>query len=192
MSCCGNPRLQAAGNSVSAAVGTRSVSAGARQQQPVSQQPTSHPGIVSPFPPPSDASSPFRPPDITPPPAAMYPMAHLNGAAFSLPPPLPPKSPPMMYGMRPSSPTAVQQMGVYSSASPIVDHNGYMAPLRRASLAYSSYGSSNSPNLLTAYQSPTTLSSLPPVDEGKVSVSIDFGERRPTTEPSPIPRRARN
>jgi hypothetical protein len=152
-----------------------------QQQYPVSQQPMAHPGIISPFPPPADAStSPYRPPDVTQPPA-MYPMAHLNGTAHSPPPTLstmhsssvPPP---------PSPPSGVPQMGMYTSASPpVLDPNGPLSPLRRPSPTYpTTSGSSNPPpNLLATYQSSATMPSLPPIDEGKVSVSIDFGERRP-------------
>jgi hypothetical protein len=178
MSCCGSPRPEPTDKSVPA-VGTRSVAVGGgvlqHQQYPVSQQPTSHPGIISPFPPPGNASS-FRPPDITPPPAT-YPMAHLNGAAHS--------PPPTMSTNSPSPP--VPQMGMYTSVSPpVVDPNGPLSPLRRPSPTYPSSGSSNPPNLLSTYQSSTTMPSKLPVDEGKMSVSIDFGERRPS-EPNPTP-----
>ena len=184
MSCCGSPRPEHTDMSVPA-VGTRSVAVGGgalqHQQYPVSQQPTGHPGIISPFPPPADASS-LRPPDITPPPAT-YSMAHLNGTAHSPPPTLS-----TMHSSVPPSPS-VPQMGMYTSVSPppVVDPNAPLSPLRRPSPTYPSSGSSNPPNLLSTYQSPTTMPSLPPIDEGKMSVSIDFGERRPS-EPNPTPR----
>jgi hypothetical protein len=183
MSCCGSPRPQ---DKSVPTVGTRSVSVGGggalqqqqqqqQQQYPVSQQPTAHPGIISPYPPPADASS-FRPPDINPPPA-VYPMAHLNGTAHSPPPP----TASTVYGsVPPSPPSTVPQMGMYTSASPpLIDPNVPLSPLRRPSPTYPAPGSSNSPNLLSTYQSSATMASMPPIDEGKVSVSIDFGERRP-------------
>jgi hypothetical protein len=189
MSCCGSARPEAATDKNVPAVGTRSVPVGGggalqQQQFPVSQQPMAHPGIMSPFPPPSDALS-FRPPDITSPPG-VYPMAHLNGTAHS-PPPLT-VSTAVHSSIPPSPPSNVPQMGMYTSASPpVVDHNGPLSPLRRPSPTYPTSGSSNSPNLLSTHQSSATMPSLPPIDEGKMSVSIDFGERRPR-EPHPTPR----
>ncbi len=189
MSCCGSPRPESTGKSVTA-VATRSVPVGGggalqQQQYLVSQQPMTHPGIISPFPPPAEASS-FRPSDITPPPA-VYPMAHLNGIAHSPPPTAStmhsPHSP-----VPPSPPFNVPQMGMYTSASPpVVDPNGPLSPLQRPSPTYLPSGSSNPPNLLSTYQSSATMPSLPPIDEGKMSVSIDFGERRPP-ESHPTPR----
>lgn len=181
MSCCGSPRPEGTDKSVPA-VGTRSVPVGGgglqHQQYPVSQQPMAHPGIISPFPPPTADASSFRPADITPP-QAVYPMAHLNGTAHSPPPPT--ASTPHSSVPPPSSPSNVPQMGMYTSASPpVVDPNGPLSPLRRPSPTYTTSGSSNPPNLLSTYQSSTTMPSLPPVDEGKMSVSIDFGERRPS------------
>jgi hypothetical protein len=173
MSCCGTPRPEATIKSVP-------VGGGALQQQqfPVSQQPTGNPGIINPFPPPTEASS-FRPPDITTPPA-VYPMTHLNGTAHS---PQPTAS-----TMHSSVPSTVPQVGMYTSTSPpIVDSSSPLSPLRRPSPTYPTSGSSNPPNLLSTYQSSGTMPSLPPVDEGKMSVSIDFGERR-SSGPNPAPR----
>lgn len=188
MSCCGSARPEAATDKNVAAVGTRSVPVGGgggllqQQQFPVSHQPMAHPGIISPFPPPADASS-FRPPDITPPPA-VYPMAHFNGTAHSPPPSTMSTA---AHSPVPPSPNA-PQMGMYTSSSPpVVDPNGPLSPLRLPSPTYPTSGSSNSPNLLSTYQSSATMPSSPPIDEGKMSVSIDFGERRPR-EPHPTPR----
>jgi hypothetical protein len=177
MSCCGSPRPQ---DKSIPTVGTRSVPVGGgalqqqqqqQQQYPVSQQPTAHPGIISPYHPPADASS-FRPPDINSPPA-VYPMAHLNGTAHS-----PPPTVSTLHGSVPPSP--VPQMGMYTSASPpLLDPNVSLSPLRRPSPTDPTSGSSSPPNLLSTYQSSATMPSMPPIDEGKVSVSIDFGERRP-------------
>jgi hypothetical protein len=193
MSCCGSPRPEDTDKSVPA-VGTRSVPIGGgafqqQQQFPVSQQPTGHPGIISPFPPPSSDASSFRPPDFTPP-STVYPMAaHLNGTTHTPPPP-PTMTTSTLHGSVPSSPpSTVPQMGMYTSASPpVVDPNGPLSPLRRPSPTYPTSGSSNPPNLLSTYQSPANIPSLPPIDEGKMSVSIDFGERRPLLNPNPTPR----
>ena len=180
MSCCGTPRPQ---DKIVSGVGTRSVAAGGLLQQsqqqpfPVSQQPEGHPGI-SPFPLPINASSSFRPPEITPP-ALVYPMGHINGTAHSPPP----TASTMHTGSVP--PSSPQQMGMYTSASPpvILDPNRPLSPLRRPTPTYPASGSSN---ILSTYQSPVIApSSLPPIDEGKVSVSIDFGERRPSLTTTP-------
>lgn len=185
MSCCANPRSLLPDKIVSA-VGTRSgtrsipISGGVQQhheeQSPVSQQPSFYPEI-SPFPisPHTDVSS-FRAPDISPPPVA-YSITHLNGTAHSPPP----TASTMHSSIPPSSPVSVPLMGgMYSSNSPVVDPNGPLSPLRRPTPTYPSSGSSNSPNLLSTYHSSAPMTSLPPIDEGKVSVSIDFGERRPS------------
>ncbi|KAI0282749.1 hypothetical protein BGY98DRAFT_953377 [Russula aff. rugulosa BPL654] len=157
MSCCANPRSLLPDKIVSA-VGTRSgtrsipISGGVQQhheeQSPVSQQPSFYPEI-SPFPisPHADVSS-FRAPDISPPPVA-YSMTHLNGTAHSPPP----TASTMHSSLPPSSPVSVPLMGgMYSSNSPVVDPNGPLSPLRRPTPTYPSSG-----------------------NEGKVSVSIDFG-----------------
>jgi hypothetical protein len=168
MSCCGSPRPPVSDRSVPVGVGT----SGALQQQPfpVSEQPVGHPAI-SPFPAPANAaSSSFRPPEITPPPL-VYPMAHMNGTAHS-PPPTASSSIP------PSSPSTIPQMATYASPSTAVDPNGPLSPLRRPTPTYPASGSSHATNLLSTYQSSAAMPSLPPINEGKVSVSIDFGERR--------------
>src|SRR5216684_1337550 len=162
MSCCGTAHPQTTDKSVPT-VGTRSVPVGGgalqQQQFPVSQQPTSHPGIT-PFPAPTDASS-FRPPEVTPPPAA-HSMAYLNGTPYSQP-----MTPP--------------QMVMYTSPSLAFDPNGPLSPLRRPSPTYpTSSGSPDRQNILSTYQSSAAMPSSPPIDEGKVSVSIDFGELRPS------------
>ena len=165
MSCCGTVRPQATDKSLPA-IDTRFGGGTLQQQQfPVSQQPTAHPHLeISPFPPPTDASSSFLTPDITPPPLA-YPGGQFNGSAHS---------PPLTVSTAPSPPP-----GMYSSASPVLDPNGPLTPLRRPSPTYPTSRSSNPPNLLSTYQSSTGMPSLPPIDEGKMSVSIDFGERHP-------------
>jgi hypothetical protein len=53
-----------------------------------------------------------------------------------------------------------------------------LSPLQRPT---PSYASSGNPNLLSTYQSSAAVpASLPPTDEGKMSVAIDFGENRAT------------
>jgi len=182
MSCCGSPRPpQAIVKSGSAG--------GALQQQQhflVSQQPTTHPGIINPFPQPADVSS-YRPPEITPP-SAVYPMVHLNGTTAHSPP----TTASTMYGSVPPSPPSTlprPQTVMYTSASPPpVDPNGPLSPLRRPSPTYPAPGSPKLPNLMSTYPLSGTMSPpLPSIDEGKVSVSIDFGERR-SSEPNPTPR----
>ncbi|KAH9982005.1 actin-like ATPase domain-containing protein [Russula compacta] len=55
----------------------------------------------------------------------------------------------------------------------IVDHTSSLSPLRLPSPAYPASGNQN---LLSTYQSPAAVPpSLPPTDEGKVSIAIDFG-----------------
>ena len=177
MSCCGSARPPVPDKN-GPGVGTRSVAIDGssllqQTQFPISEQPGGHPGIISPFPPPAHASS-FRPPDITSPPLA-YSTAHLNGTSHSPPP----TASTIQSSFPPSSPS-VPQMGMYtSSSSPAVDPNGPLSPLRRPTPTYPASGNSHSPNLLSTYQTSGGMpSSLPPIDEGKVSVSIDFGERR--------------
>ena len=182
MSCCGAARPQATDKSVTA-IGTRSVPVGGgtlqqqqqqyqqqqQQQFPVSLQPAAHPGI-NPFPPPADAST-FRSPDIITPPPPAFPMTHLNGINAHSPPP---SASTWNSSSPPSPPLPVPQMGIYTG-----DPNAPLSPLRRPSPIYPTSGSPNQPNLLSTYQSSATMPSLPPVDEGRMSVSIDFGERRP-------------
>jgi len=184
MSCCGASRLPSTEKGVSV-VGTRSAPVGSALQQqqefPVSEQPTAHPGI-SPFPFPGEASS-FRPPDITTPPP-VHSMAHLTGTANSLPP-----TSSTVHGSLPPSPShqsTIPQMGMYGSASPVVDPNGPLSPLRRPSPTYPTSGSPNPPNLLSKHYSSADMPTMLPIDEGKMSVTIDLGERRPP-EPHPTP-----
>lgn len=160
MSCCGNPRTE---NAVRPA--------GAYQPYPLTtQQPSPHPVITpfqeKPYQPyqQSFQSQPFQPPGITSPPQ-VHTMPHMNGGAQSPPPPstmthssLPPSSPP------PSLP----HMGGFN------DPTGSLSPLRRPSPAYPAGGNQN---ILSTYQgsAPPMSASVPPTDEGKMSVSIDFG-----------------
>ena len=172
MSCCGNIRPQLPDKIVSAVGGTRSVpitgdALQQHQQFLVSEQPAFHPGIITPFIPSTDASS-FRPPNITTPPPLVHSTSHLNGTSHS--------PPPTASTMHSSIPPSSPQMGMFASSSSAVDPNGRLSPLRRPTPTYPASGSSHSPNLLSTYHSSAGRSSLAPIDEGKVSVSIDFGE----------------
>jgi hypothetical protein len=161
MSCCGNARSENAVRPIN----------GTYQPYPLTtQQPSPHP-VITPFQEKpfqhQQQQQPFQPPGITsPPPAHVLP--HMNGGAQSPPPPstmthssLPPSSPP---------PTQPQMSG-------FIDPMGSLSPLRRPSPAYPAAGN---PNIISTYQSsaPLVPNTVPPTDEGKMSVSIDFGERR--------------
>ncbi|KAH9960279.1 actin-like ATPase domain-containing protein [Russula dissimulans] len=151
MSCCGASR-----DHVSS---TRRGPVATLQPSPVSQQPTPHPGI-DPF---LEKVS-FRPPTIASPPP-VHSLSRFNGAQSP-----PPSS---THGsIPPSPPPTVSQMGAFNRSS-VVDSAGSLTPLRRPTPAYAASGN---PNLLSTYQSPTAVApSLPPTDEGKMSISIDFG-----------------
>jgi hypothetical protein len=156
MSCCGESRPKD---------GVRPI--GTLQPYPITtQQPSPHP-VITPFQ--EKPFQPFQPPNIVSPPP-VHASPHLNGGTQSPPPqsssahgPLPPNSP---------GPT-LPQMGTYSRA--VVDPAGSLSPLRRPSAAY---GPTRNPNILSTYQGSATPmpTSIPPTDEGKMSVSIDFGE----------------
>ena len=153
MSCCGTPRPEDQ---------AKSVSVGRVQQFPVSHQPTAHPGI-SPFPAPTP-NAPFRPPSI-PSPQPIHSSSHLNGAHS----PAPTSS--TVQGSLPSTGPHVNMFNRTSAVDPM----GSLSPLRLPSPAYPASGN---PNILSTYQSSVAAPSLPPMDEGKMSVSIDFGEHR--------------
>ena len=161
MSCCGTPRPENQ---------ARSVPVGQVQQFPVSHQPTAHPAI-SPFPAPE---APFRPPNI-PSPQTVHSSSHLNGAHSPAP---------TFSTAHGSPPPTGPQVGMFNRTS-VVDPNGSLSPLRLPSPAYSASGS---PNIISTYQSAAAVPSLPPMDEGKMSVSIDFGEHRSLDS---VPRRVR-
>jgi hypothetical protein len=153
MSCCGTPRPENQ---------AKSVSAGTVQQFPVSHQPTAHPEI-SPFSAPAPEPS-FRPPYLPSPPP-VHSSSHLNGA----------QSPaPTLSTVHGSLPSPGPQVGMFNRTS-AVDPIGSFSPLRLPSPAYPASGN---PNILSMYQSSAAVPSLPPMDEGKMSVSIDFGEHR--------------
>jgi len=160
MSCCGESRPQN---------GVRPVNS----FQPYSitnQQPSPHP-VITPFQ--EKPFQPFQPPNIVSPPP-VHAMSQFDGGTRSPPPQSstthgspPPVSPP---------PSALPQMGTFNRTS--VDPAGSLSlsPLRRPSAAYSPAGN---PNILSTYQPSAPMPNLvPPTDEGKMSVSIDFGEPR--------------
>jgi hypothetical protein len=169
MSCCGNPRPPQ-----SAQAQSRSVPVGTVQQFPVSHQPTAHPGIT-PFPASADRST-FRPPNITSP-QPVHSLSPLNGTHS------PPPTASTAFSLPPASPSGGPQMGMFSQTS-VVDPTGTLNPLRRPSLTYSASGNQN---ILSTYQSSPAVPLLPPTDDGKMSVSIDFGEHR-TPDPRPTSR----
>jgi hypothetical protein len=164
MSCCGNPRPPAQTPQ------SKSVNASTLQQFSVSQQPAAHPGI-SPYSTPAPEMSPFRPPNISTP-QPVHPSPYLNG--YHSPPPT---SSTAHGSIPPSPPSAGPQAGMFNRAS-VVDPTRSLSPLQRPSPAYAT------PNLLSTYPS-AAVPSLPHPDEGKMSVSIDFGERRPPEPPTP-------
>lgn len=163
MSCCGSPRPEG-----------RSVPVGTTQQFPVSHQPTAHPGI-SPFP--AAERSTFRPPNV-PSPQPVHSLTPLN-TTHSPPPP----STTTHGSVSTSPPPTAPQMGMFNRAS-VGDPTGSLGPLRRPSPAYPASGNAN---LLSTHQPSAAAPSSPPADEGKMSISIDFGERRFPD----IPRRVR-
>lgn len=155
MSCCGESRPQS---------GVRPV--GTLQPYPITtQQPSSHP-VITPFQ--EKPFQPFQPPNVVSPPP-VHAVPHPNGGSQSPPPQLntglgsfPPASPP----------STLAQMGTFNRDAP-----GSLSPLQQPSAAYSPAGN---PNILSTYQGSATPmpTSVPPTDEGKMSVSIDFGEPR--------------
>ncbi|KAI0297007.1 hypothetical protein B0F90DRAFT_1742262 [Multifurca ochricompacta] len=149
MSCCGTSRSP---NTKSAPIGTL-------QPFPITHQPTAHPGI-SPF---TEKSS-FHPPSISPPPAT-HSLFRVNGNQSP-----PPPSSTTHGSAAPSPPPIAPQFGAFNQNS-TVDVTGSLSPLRRPS---PSHPASGNPNLLSTYQSSAPLSNSS-MDEGKVSVSIDFG-----------------
>lgn len=151
MSCCGTPRPQ--DQAKSATVGT------VQPQFPVSHQPTAHPGIT-PF---SAPETSFRPPNISSP-QPVHSSSYLNGA----------QSPaPTLSTAHGSLPSPGAQMTMFNRTS-VVDPMASLSPLRLPSPAYPASGN---PTILSTYQSSMAVPSLPPPDEGKMSISIDFGKR---------------
>jgi hypothetical protein len=162
MSCCGVSRSQ----------DVRSDTVGTLQPFPISQQPTPHPRI-DPFP-----QKPSPNPPTIPSPSLVHPFTGLTGNQ-----PSPPSSS-TNHGSVTSSPPPLldSQMGALGFGS-TADAMGSLSPLRRPSPSYPASGTN--PNLLSTYQPSAAIpASLPLTDEGKMSVAIDFGERRVLTCPS--------
>jgi hypothetical protein len=168
MSCCGQSRSQE----------VRSNTVNTLQPFPISQQPTPHPRI-DPFP---QKPSPNLP--TIPSPTQVHPFAGLTGNQ-----PSPPSSSTAHGGSVTSSPPPLldSQMVAFGRGGSTADAVGSLSPLRRPSPSYPASGST-SPNLLSTYQPSAAFpSSLPPTtDEGKMSVAIDFGERRVLTSLPPL------
>jgi len=154
MSCCGESRPQN---------GVRPV--GTLQPYPITtQQPSPHP-VITPF-----QEKPFQPPNIVSPPP-VHAAPYLNGGTRSPPP----QSSTTHGSFPPSPPPMLPQMGTFNRT--VVDPAGSLSPLRRPNAAYSP---ARNPNILSTYQGSAAPmpTSVPPTDEGKMSVSIDFGEPR--------------
>ncbi|KAI9451257.1 hypothetical protein BJY52DRAFT_1298655 [Lactarius psammicola] len=155
MSCCGSVRTDE-GNSRSAPTG------GTLQPFPISHQPTAHPGI-NPF----LEKSTFHPPSVSSPPP-VHALSQFGGT-HSPPPP----SSTTHGSLAPSPPPQSPQMNMFHGTSS-ADLSGSLNPLRRPS---PSYPASGNPNLLSTYRPSVAIPapSVPTTDEGKMSVSIDFG-----------------
>lgn len=154
-SCCGSARTHE-GNSRSAPAG------GTLQPFPISHQPTAIPGI-NPYP----EKSSYQAPTISSPPP-VHALSQWGGTQS----PPPPSS--TTHSVAPSPPPQSPQLNGFQGSS-FADLSGSLNPLRRPSPSYPAAGN---PNLLSTYR-PTIAIPAPPVsttDEGKVSVSIDFGE----------------
>ncbi|KAI0270643.1 actin-like ATPase domain-containing protein [Gloeopeniophorella convolvens] len=153
MSCCGTSRTE--GNTKSAPI------YGTLQPFPITQQPTGHPGI-NPFP----ETKQSVPPSTVSPPPPVHPYPYANGNQS----PPPPST--VTHGSAPSPPPLTSQFGGYNRTS-TVDVTGSLSPFRRPSPSYPAPGN---PNLLTTYQPSMAMPiTSPTTDEGKMSVSIDFG-----------------
>lgn len=171
MSCCGSARANE-GNSGSTPAG------GTLQPFPISNQPTGHPGID-----PYLEKSAFQPPSISSPPPvhALTPF----GGTQSSPPPFggtqspPPPSSTTHGSVAPSPPPQSPLANGYHGGS-FADLSGSMSTLRRPSPSYPPTKNPNLPNLLSTYRPSVAIPapSIPTTDEGKMSVSIDFGELR--------------
>jgi hypothetical protein len=159
MSCCGSARTPE-GNSSAPAGGTL-------QPFPISHQPTAQPAIN-----PYLEKSSFHAPTISTPP----PVHALSqfGRTQSPPPP----SSTAHSSFSPSPPPQSPRVNGFQGSS-FADLSGSMNPLRRPSPSYSAAGH---PNLLSTYPSYRPSVAIPApsatTDEGKMSVSIDFGELR--------------
>ncbi|KAF8272697.1 hypothetical protein EI94DRAFT_1769673 [Lactarius quietus] len=155
-SCCGSARTHE-GNSRSAPAG------GTLQPFPISQQPTALPGI-NPYP----EKLPFQPPSISSPPP-VHALSQFGGTQSP-----PPPSSTTHGSAAPSPPPQSPQFNGPFHGSSLADISGSMNTLRRPSPSYPAAGN---PNLLSTYRPSVAIPppSVPTTDEGKMSVSIDFG-----------------
>jgi hypothetical protein len=163
MSCCGSARTPE-GDSKSAPAG------GTLQPFPISHQPTAHPSIN-----PYLEKSSFQVPTISSPPPvhalSQFGGAQFGGTQFGGTQSPPPPSSTTHSSFAPSPPPQSQVNGFHGNS--FAELSGSMNALRRPS---PSYPASGQPNLLSTYR-PSVANPAPsaPKDEGKMSVSIDFG-----------------
>lgn len=162
MSCCGSARTYE-GNSRSAPAG------GTVQPFPISHQPAPHPEINNPYD--ELKTTPFQVPTISsPPPVHALPQFGVNGTQSP-----PPPSSTTHGSVAPSPPPQSPQFNGSFHGSSLADISGSLNPLRRPSPSYPAAGN---PNLLSTYRPSVAIPapSMPTADEGKMSVSIDFGK----------------
>ena len=154
MSCCGQVRAGDNRGNVPAA--------STLQPFPISDQPTAHPSI-SPF----GEKSSFHPPGISSPPP-VHSISQFN-ETHSPPPP----STTTHGSLAPSPPPQSPQNHLFLGGSSL---DPSLNTLRRPSPSYPA--ASGIPNLLSTYRPSIAapVPSAPVLDEGKVSVSIDFGK----------------
>jgi hypothetical protein len=159
MSCCGSARPHE-GNSRSAPAG------GTVQPFPISHQPIAHPEIN-----PYAEKSTFQVPSISSPPP-VHALSQFGGTQSP-----PPPSSTTHGSVAPSPPPQSPQFNSSFHGSSLADLSGSMNTLRRPSPSYPAAGN---PNLLSTYRPSVAIPapSVPTTDEGKMSVSIDFGKLR--------------
>lgn len=157
MSCCGSARTYE-GNSRSAPAG------GTVQPFPISHQPEAHPEIN-----PYAEKPPFQVPSISSPPP-VHALSQFGGTQSP-----PPPSSTTHGSVAPSPPPQSPQFNGSFHGSSLADISGSLNPLRRPSPSYPAAGN---PNLLSTYRPSVAIPapSMSTTDEGKMSVSIDFGK----------------
>ena len=139
---------------------------GTLQPFPISHQPTAQPEIN-----PYIEKSSFQVPTRSSPPP-VHALSQFGGT-HSPPPP----SSTTHGSMAPSPPPQSPQYNGTFHGGSLADISGSLNPLRRPSPSYPAAGN---PNLLSTYRPSVAIPapSVPPTDEGKMSVSIDFGKLR--------------
>lgn len=158
MSCCGEPKEQNTNNGQASHV-VNSIT---------NQQPLPNPGFEKPL---------FQQPTISPPPPAhTYDLNTISQSGG--------------WGTSPSPPPAVNQFGSYTqSATPLPvsastfnesvynGSNGFSMnePLVRPGSAHQPWGPGSPPPHMMLSPPPRPHTQSPPLDEGKMSISIDFG-----------------